>query len=137
MLAAQTAKATEEISTQVVQSQEAARDVVGAIKEIGRTVEQLHLISSQIVAATDEQQAAAQEIARSIAQAARGTEEVTSNIVQVRQAASNTGSASSQVLAAAGTLVHSSSELGREVEEFFAGWRQPKLIGLRGNLLGR
>jgi methyl-accepting chemotaxis protein len=121
MLAAQTAKATEEISTQVVQSQEAARDVVEAIKEIGRTVEQLHLIASAIASATDEQRAAAQEIARSTAEAARGTQEVTSNIVQVRQAAASTGSASSQVLAAAATLVHSSSELGREVDEFLAG----------------
>jgi methyl-accepting chemotaxis protein len=121
MLAAQTARATEEISSQVVQSQQAATDVVEAIRSVANTVQQLHSTASAIAAATDEQQAAAQEIARSTAEAARGTQEVTSNITQVRHAAADTGSASSQVLAASATLVHSSSELGREVELFLAG----------------
>jgi methyl-accepting chemotaxis protein len=117
-LAAQTAKATEEIASQVAQSQEATRDVVGAIKSVGNTVEQLHLIASAIAAGAQEQQAAAQEIAGSVAEAASGTQEVTNNISQVCQAAAHTGSASSQVLAAASALSQNSSELSREVELF-------------------
>jgi methyl-accepting chemotaxis protein len=117
-LAAQTAKATEEIASHVAQSQEATRDVVGAIKSVGNTVEQLHLIASAIAAGAQEQHAAAQEIAGSVAEAASGTQEVTNNISQVCQAAAHTGSASSQVLAAATALSQNSSELSREVELF-------------------
>jgi methyl-accepting chemotaxis protein len=119
-LAAQTARATEEIASHVAQSQEATRDVVGAIKGVGGTIEQLHLIASAIAAAVEEQHAAAQEIARSVAEAASGTHEVTINISHVRQAADHTGSASSQVLAAATALSLDSSELSREVELFLA-----------------
>jgi methyl-accepting chemotaxis protein len=119
-LAAQTAKATEEISFQVAQSQAATRDVVGAIKGVGNTVDSLHMIVSAIAAAVEEQHAAAQLIATSVAEAAIGTQEVTNNISQAHQAAAKTGSASSQVLAAATALSRNSSELGREVELFLA-----------------
>jgi methyl-accepting chemotaxis protein len=119
-LAAQTAKATEEIASHVAQSQEATRDVVAAIKGVGSTIEQLHLIASAIAAAVEEQHAVAQEIAKSVAAAASGTHEVTINISQVRQAADHTGSTSTQVLAAATALSRNSSELSREVELFLS-----------------
>ena len=119
-LAAQTARATEEIASHVAQSQEATRDVVGAIKGVGSTIEQLHLIASAIAAAVEEQHAVAQEIARSVAEAASATQEVTINISHVRQAADHTGSTSTKVLAAATALSQNSSELSREVELFLA-----------------
>ena len=119
-LAAQTARATEEIASHVAQSQEATRDVVGAIKGVGSTIEQLHLIASAIAAAVEEQHAVAQEIARSVAEAASGTQEVTINISHVRKAADHTGSTSTKVLAAATALSQNSSELSREVELFLA-----------------
>jgi methyl-accepting chemotaxis protein len=119
-LAAQTAKATREISSEVAQSQAATKDVVEAIKGVGATIDNLHGIVSAIAAAVEEQQAAAQEIARSVADAATGTQEVSNNISRVRQVAVDTGSASSHVLAAATALSHNSSELGREVELFLA-----------------
>jgi methyl-accepting chemotaxis protein len=117
-LAAQTAKATEEIAFQAVQSREATGEAVTAIRGVQETIKQLHWIASAITAAVEEQHAAAQEIARSVADAARGTQEVTHNISQVHQAAAHTGSASSQVLTAATALSHNSSELGREIELF-------------------
>jgi methyl-accepting chemotaxis protein len=119
-LAAETARATEEIASHVAQSQEATRDVVGAIKGVGSTIEQLHLIASAIAAAVEEQHMVAQEIARSVAEAASGTQEVTINMSHVRQAADHTGSTSTQVLAAATALSQDSSELSREVELFLA-----------------
>jgi methyl-accepting chemotaxis protein len=119
-LAAQTARATEEIAFHVGQSQEATRDVVGAIKGVGSTIEQLHLIASAIAAAVKEQHAVAQEIARSVAEAAGATQEVTINISHVRHAANHTGSTSTKVLAAATALSQNSLELSREVELFLA-----------------
>jgi methyl-accepting chemotaxis protein len=117
-LAAQTAKATEEIATQVAQSQQATRDAVKAIGGVGGTIEQLHRIASAIAAAVEQQYAAATEIAKAVAEAARATQEVTNNILQVHRAAAHTGSASAQVLAAATALSHNSSVLDREVALF-------------------
>jgi methyl-accepting chemotaxis protein len=119
-LAAQTAKAAEEISSQVAQSQEATTAVVGAIGNVGGMIRNLHVIVSEIAAAVEDQQIAAEEIARSVAEAAVGTREVTRNVSCVRQAAAGTDLASSQVLAAATDFSHNASELGREVELFLA-----------------
>jgi len=119
-LAAQTAKAAEEISSQVAQAQEATTAVVGAIGSVGVMIRNLHMIVSEIAAAAEGQHVAAEEIARSVAKAAVGTREVTSNVSCVRQAAAGTGLASSQVLAAATDFSHNASELGREVELFLA-----------------
>ena len=120
-LAAQTAKAAEEISSQVAHSQAATTAVVAAIGSVGGMIHNLHVIVSEIAAAVEDQHVAAEEIARSVAEAAVGTREVTSNVSCVRQAAAGTGLASSQVLAAATGFSHNASELGREVELFLAG----------------
>ncbi len=119
-LAAQTAKAAEEISSQVAQSHEATTAVVGAIGSVGDMIHNLHMIVSEIAAAVEDQHVAAEEIARSVAEAAVGTREVTSNVSCVRQAAAGAGLASSRVLAAATDFSHNASELGREVELFLA-----------------
>jgi methyl-accepting chemotaxis protein len=119
-LAIQTAKATEEIAVQITQSQDATREAVTAVREIGHTIEELQQVAMGIATAVEEQHVAAQEIARSVAEAAHGTQEVTNGILQVQQATAGTGSASSQVLTAASALSHDSATLSREVEQFLA-----------------
>jgi methyl-accepting chemotaxis protein len=119
-LAIQTAKATEEIAVQITQSQDATREAVAAIREIGHTIEELQQVAMGIATAVEEQHVAAQEIARSVAEAAHGTQEVSNGILQVKQATAGTGSASSQVLIAASALSHDSATLSREVEQFLA-----------------
>ncbi len=69
-LAAQTAKATEEITAQIANMQGATTRAVSAIQGIGGTIEQLSGISTAIAAAVEEQGAATQEIARGVALAA-------------------------------------------------------------------
>ena len=54
-LANQTAKATEEISTQVQSIQSATSDAVNAIQAIGATIAEIDQISSQISTAVDQQ----------------------------------------------------------------------------------
>ena len=70
-LAAQTAKATEEIGTQIAGMQAATEESVAAIKEIGGTIGRISEIASTIAAAVEEQGAATQEIARNVQQAAQ------------------------------------------------------------------
>jgi methyl-accepting chemotaxis protein len=119
-LAQQTAKATEEISTQIAGMQTATRDSVAAIKEIGNTIGRISEITSTISAAVEEQGAATQEIARNVDEAARSTGQVASSINTVNRGAGETGSASAQVLASAQSLSGESSHLKLEVEKFLS-----------------
>jgi methyl-accepting chemotaxis protein len=117
-LASQTAKATDEISSQIAGMQSETSLAVAAIKEIGSTIDRISEISSTIAAAVEEQGAATQEIARNVQQAATGTSQVATNITDVNRGAAETGSASTQVLASAQSLAKESTFLRTEVDKF-------------------
>jgi methyl-accepting chemotaxis protein len=117
-LAAQTAKATDEISGQIAYMQTATGDSVGAIKEIAGTINRISEIASTIAAAVEEQGAATQEISRNVQQAAQGTTQVANNIGAVSRGAGETGSASAQVLSSAQSLAGESNRLKLEVGKF-------------------
>jgi len=117
-LAAQTAKATEEISTQITEMQLATNESVTAIEEISGTIGRISEIASTIATAVEEQGATTQAIARNVQHATTGTAQVASNITDVNRGAGRTGSASSQVLASARSLSNESNHLKLEVEKF-------------------
>lgn len=117
-LASQTAKATDEISTQIAGMQAATQDSVATIQEISSTINLMSEISSTIAAAVEEQGAATQEIARNVQQAADLCGNVASNITDVDRSAGEAGAASSQVLAAAQSLSMESHRLETEVHNF-------------------
>jgi len=119
-LASQTAKATEEIGTQIAGMQAATLDSVAAIKEIGGTIGRISEITSTISAAVEQQGAATQEIARNVDEAAKGTGHVASSINAVSRGAGETGSASAQVLASAQSLSSESNHLKLEVDKFLS-----------------
>jgi methyl-accepting chemotaxis protein len=122
-LASQTAKATEEIGTQIGAMQAATGESVNAIKEIGGTIGRISEIASTIAAAVEEQGAATAEIARNVERAARGTAQVAAKITDVNRGAGETGSASAQVLASAQSLSRDSNHLKSEVDQFLAAVR--------------
>ncbi len=117
-LAAQTAKATEEISVQIAEIQNTTTDSVSAIKEIGATIGQIRSIAGSIADGVGEQGAAMQEIARSVQHAAVGTTQVAGNITDVSEGATATGAAAAQVLASARSLATESAHLKGAVENF-------------------
>ena len=119
-LAAQTAKATSEIATQIAGMQAATQDSVLAIKEISGTIGRVSEIAAAIAAAIEEQGAATQEIARNVQQAALGTTQVATNIADVNRGAGDTGLASSQVLSSAQLLSNENKRLKAEVVKFLA-----------------
>jgi methyl-accepting chemotaxis protein len=119
-LAAQTAKATEEISGQVTEMQTATRDSVDAIKEIRTTIDKISEIAGVIAAAVEEQGSASKEISHSVGNAAHGTSQVATTIGDVSRGATETGSASSQVLASARALSAEGQKLNTEVNHFLA-----------------
>jgi methyl-accepting chemotaxis protein len=117
-LAAQTAGATKEISSQIAGMQIATQDSVLAIKQIGTTIGRISEIAAMIASSVDQQDGATQEIARNVEQAAQGTSEVATNIVDVNRGARETGSASAQVLSSAQSLSGESNRLRLEVGRF-------------------
>ena len=122
-LAAQTAKATDEISAQVAGMQTATQESVSTIKEIGKTITSISEIASAIAAAVEEQGAATGEISRNVQQAAALSGEVANSITNVSRGAGETGAASGQVLSSAQMLSADSTRLKTEVEKFLANVR--------------
>ncbi|MBW8708592.1 MAG: methyl-accepting chemotaxis protein, partial [Alphaproteobacteria bacterium] len=72
-LATQTARATDDIRTQIAGVQDATQDAVIAIASISKTIAEIDQISATISTAVEQQGAATREIARNVEEAAKGT----------------------------------------------------------------
>ena len=119
-LAEQTAKATNDISGQILEIQASTGQAVTSISGITGRIREISAVATAIAAAVEEQGAATQEIVRNVTQAAAGTGEVTGNIAGVAGAAEETGAAASQVLGAACELSRQSEHLTAEVARFLS-----------------
>ena len=119
-LAAQTARATEEIAGQVGRIQGATGQTVEAIDGIAARIREIDGVATSIAAAVEQQGAATREIARNVAEAASGTGAVTGTIDAVARAADDTGSAATRMLVSAASLSEQSAELRREIDTFLA-----------------
>ena len=97
-LAAQAARATDEIGAHLGRIQDATAQTVTGIGGIETRIREVEDVANAIAAAVEEQDAATTEIVRSVAQAAGGTADVRSHIVGVALAAEQTGGAAAQVL---------------------------------------
>jgi len=117
-LAAQTAKATDEIGVQIAGMQTATEEAVGSIKMIGSTIGKISEIAGAISSAIEQQGAATQQISANIQRTAAGTSQVASTISEVSQGANQTGAASSQLLSSAKQLSASTSSLQGEIDGF-------------------
>jgi len=122
-LASQTAKATEEIASQVTAIQSATGDCVVAIDGISDTIREISAIATTIAAAVEEQDSATREIARSVQQAAAGTGEVSHNVAGASHAADQSRALADNVLVASGELSQHASALFESVDSFLAGLR--------------
>ena len=117
-LAQQTAKATEEIGTQIGQVQGATNQAVEAIRGISGVIGDIAGIATSIAAAVEQQTAATAEIARTVHEMSGNAQSVTTNIADVSRLVSETGGAAGQVLAAAGDVAQQSGTLTSEVASF-------------------
>jgi methyl-accepting chemotaxis protein len=122
-LANQTAKATDEIRSQIANMQVVTTSAVGAIRNIGNTIGEINEVATAIAAAVEQQGAATREIARNIQHAAGGTSEVSSNIVGVSTASAEAGSAAGEVLSASGALRREADVLRSEIDAFLSNIR--------------
>ncbi len=94
-LAAQTARATEEIGGQIAAMQSATQGSIGAIRAISGRIEDISTLAAQVACAVEQQGAATAEIASSVQRVAQGTGTVADAIGRAEQAAeaARTGSA--------------------------------------------
>jgi len=119
-LATQTAKATEEITSQVAAVQSNTLKAVEAIDGIATTISSMGEIAGVITSAIEEQDMATREIAQNIESAARGSQLVSEDICGVSHAADETGHAAHDVLSAANEASRDAEELRRTVVRFLA-----------------
>ncbi|MGY2052730.1 methyl-accepting chemotaxis protein [Methylobacterium sp. JK268] len=117
-LAGQTARATEEITTQIGAIQRETTVAVGAVQSIGRSVRAVDDISTAIAAAMEQQRVATDDISRNIDEASQGTGEVSRNIASASGATAETRRAAAAVTEAAKAVGQSADALRAEVERF-------------------
>ncbi|MBV5263651.1 methyl-accepting chemotaxis protein [Pinisolibacter aquiterrae] len=117
-LADQTAKATEEISAQIIEMQSTTRASVAAIEEIRATIRAIDGITMSVAAAVEEQSASTDEIARNVNHAASASREVDHNIREVDVAMGETARSAESLLDLAVGLDRRSSDLRSRVDAF-------------------
>ena len=119
-LAAQTSRATDDISRQITQIQSATHEAVQAIQGIVNTITEVGAIATAIAAAVEQQGAATREIAGSVQQAAAGSQQVSGSIVIVNDGARATGEAAGKVLGAASGLSDRTRTLDAAMRDFLS-----------------
>ena len=117
-LAAQTAKATDQIAGQITAIQQQTGTTVDAIGLINDQITAMREISAAVAAAIEEQNAATQEIVRNAQEATTGTRQVSESIAGVTQAASEAGQGAADVLNAARELSRQANALSTEMHTF-------------------
>ncbi|UZE46700.1 methyl-accepting chemotaxis protein [Rhodopseudomonas sp. P2A-2r] len=122
-LATQTAKATEEITSQIASIEAETAAVVQAIKSISQTIGRVDAVTADISAALIQQRQTTSEIAANAQQAATGTRDVSANVGEVSSAMSEAEAAALRMIAKADDLSVRSSDLTARISSFLSGVR--------------
>jgi len=112
-LAKETARATEDIEAIIESIQSDTDHAVGAISEIGATVDEINTIQSTIATSVEEQMSTSLSISRSVQTAAADCSEVAQNVGNAAEAASSAREAAHQT----GTAVEGLSSMASELQE--------------------
>lgn len=122
-LASQTAKATDEISSQVKDIQSSTDQAVRAIDEVASTIVKISETSSSIAAAVQQQNAATGEISRNVQEVENGTKDVSANVMRVSEIVEGTRTSAGDMSRAAGDLMERSRALTSSIDEFVRNLR--------------
>lgn len=117
-LASQTGRATDEISGQIVNIQEVAKQVVEALTMINQSIAQVDAYSGTIALSISQQSAATNEIAQNIAGAASRTQQISADIMEVNAASDTATECAANAVAAVAVLVSGTEKLQRAMEGF-------------------
>ncbi len=117
-LAVQTAKATEEIASQIAGVQTSTRTAVNAIGRIADRMQEINTHTAAVAAAVQQQNAATGEISHNVTSAAQGTKEIVAVLGDVAGAAIETRGSAETVLSASEAVETAAGDLRAEVEGF-------------------
>jgi methyl-accepting chemotaxis protein len=117
-LAGQTAKATEEIASQIAQIQSSTGDAVAAIRAISDIMGEVDRTTNVIANAVGEQGHATAEISLNAQKAAGGTKSVADETQALTRVVGETSQSASQVLAVSNDMNDQASRLREVVERF-------------------
>jgi methyl-accepting chemotaxis protein len=117
-LAVQTAKATEDISSQITEVQSSTEKAVEAIGRIAHRMGEINNYTSAVAVSVRQQDAATQEISQNVASAADGAKMIVTVLSEVAGATTETQKSAQTVLAASESVEEAAANLRSEVENF-------------------
>ncbi|SMH60128.1 methyl-accepting chemotaxis protein [Azospirillum agricola] len=120
VLAGQTAKATEDIGSQIGAIQGATADVVDAIRAIRATVEEVQILSGEVSAAVSQQLEHTQKIASAVDRATHNSHEVSESVSTMAITAAETGKSAVEMMYSAGQLTTELQQLESDADRFVA-----------------
>ena len=117
-LAVQTAKATEQIASQIDAVQNSTRVAVDAIRRNAGRMREIDGYTSAVALSLQQQDSATDEISHNVASAANGAKGMVSVLEEVTRAVGDTRSAAGKVLQASETVEAAATSLQRGIEGF-------------------
>ena len=117
-LAVQTAKATEQIASQIEAVQNSTRVAVDAIRRNSGRMREIDGYTSAVALSLQQQDSATDEISHNVASAANGAKGMVSVLDEVTRAVGDTRSAAGKVLQASETVEAAATSLQRGIEGF-------------------
>ena len=117
-LAVQTAKATEEIASQIEAVQASTKGSVDAIHRITARMQEINRNTSAVAASVEQQSAATGQISLNVTTAAQGSDVVATALGKVAGAATQTRASAQTVLEASQAVMSTVARLHAEVSDF-------------------
>ncbi len=122
-LATQTAKATEDITTQISGIQQVSEQAASEIEAILGTINEINSTTSSVASAVEEQSVATNEISSSTKNAYDGTVRLKGDVANIEQFAKQSSESSERVLSAVTEMVSDTDTVLNEVSEFLQKFR--------------
>jgi methyl-accepting chemotaxis protein len=117
-LATQTAKATDEIATQIAAIRAATGDAVTAVRDVTTAITQVEEVATAIAAAVEQQASSTREIASGVQAVTVSARDANKAMQEVSAIAEETDGASSKVLSGASEVGRDAETLRAEVTQF-------------------
>ena len=117
-LATQTAKATDEIATQIAAIRAATGDAVQAVRDVATSISQVEQVATAIAAAVEEQASSTREIASGVQSVTVSAQSANQAMQEVSAIAEQTDLASAKVLSGAGEVGRNAETLRSEMTQF-------------------
>ena len=117
-LAVQTAKATEEITREILAVQGCTANAVSAIRAITQRMQDINQYTTEVAGSVEQQEAATGEISHNVASAADSAKAIVSALDEVAGGVTQTRSSARTMLAASEDVENATARLRTEVEEF-------------------